>query len=440
MAKPITDPLRVDPQEDPDEIDLHDPQHDDINTGAPARNYKMWGMALAAFGIAGMLLLPSKSLVGHGPPAGSVRGPEDQKPGTAVVDALKDEANDARRRATNNRGGIDEPPGGTRLDPNVGRTNATPSDYVTGGQPGIGPNAQARMTAEEEARARREAILSSPMEATGVALQTGRGTGSSRPGSIDADADDKRRELLEMQTKMFDSLGKLGGGGDARAAGRNNADQDFLGRAATKGIEPALQMTAARSGPTLYEGTIVRTVLDKAINTDLPGSIRAHVVSDVYDSVFGTRLLIPRGSVVTGQYSSGLVVGQDRVLVALTRLRLPNGKSVSLLGAPADDSQGVAGLSADIDNHFIRMFGSSLMVGAASLLLPKAQQSVTVNVGAGGTQTGGTVLATSLQETVKAITERNRNIKPTGTVDLGEPFTFMISRDIAMDEYRKGAP
>jgi type IV secretion system protein VirB10 len=116
---------------------------------------------------------------------------------------------------------------------------------------------------------------------------------------------------------------------------------------------------------------------------------------------------------------------------------LPNGKSVSLLGAPAEDGQGVSGLSADVDNHFLKMFGASMLIGAASLLQPKSQQNITINTNAsGGTQTGGTVFSSTLQDTIKSIMQRNLNIKPTGTVDLGETFTFTLSRDIVMEEYK----
>ena len=107
------------------------------------------------------------------------------------------------------------------------------------------------------------------------------------------------------------------------------------------------------------------------------------------------------------------------------------------MGTPASDGQGVSGLSADVDNHFLKMFGASAMIGAASLLLPRQQQNITVNVGStGGTQTGGTVFATTLQQAIQQMAQRNMNIKPTGTVELGEPFTFTLARDIAMDEYK----
>jgi type IV secretion system protein VirB10 len=433
MAKPITDPLRPDP-DDISDVDLNDPQHDDINKGMPARNYKMWGVAIGAVAVAGMLAWPTQPLIGKAPAADAVRGPNDQQPGAAVVAALKSDADD--RKST----GIARPTGGTAYDPNVGPNNGTAAGALFGnGNAGGAP----QLTPEQLEQARRESIIASGTEANEVSLPAANGVPrESRADQVAREAAERSKAANDQQMKLLETIanGSFGGqrsGANGAPASASNPNEDFMARAGAKGVEPAQYMTSARAGLALYQGTIVRTVLDKAINTDLPGSIRAHVTSDVFDSIFGTRLLIPRGSVVIGEYSTGLVVGQERVLVALTRMILPNGKSVSLLGAPAEDGQGVSGLSADVDNHFLKMFGASMLIGAASLLQPKSQQNITINTNAsGGTQTGGTVFSSTLQDTIKSIMQRNLNIKPTGTVDLGETFTFTLSRDIVMEEYK----
>ena len=54
------------------------------------------------------------------------------------------------------------------------------------------------------------------------------------------------------------------------------------------------------------------------------------------------HLLIPMGSILIGRYSSDFKVGQSRVLVAMTRLILPDGKWISLAGTPATDGEGMA--------------------------------------------------------------------------------------------------
>jgi type IV secretion system protein VirB10 len=147
-------------------------------------------------------------------------------------------------------------------------------------------------------------------------------------------------------------------------------------------------------------------------------------------------LLIPRGSIILGAYKSSILIGQARLVVAAQRLILPNGKSVNLRGAVLGDRQGVAGMPGEIDNHFWEMFKASAVVGAASLLLPKDQQNITVASGVGGTQSGGSIIGLALSDTLTRIAQRNSNIGPTGSLDLGEPFTMMINRDLALEPYK----
>ncbi|UUZ66541.1 TrbI/VirB10 family protein (plasmid) [Polaromonas sp. P1-6] len=232
------------------------------------------------------------------------------------------------------------------------------------------------------------------------------------------------------------SQGDSGSRGDMPQ--RLGAQEEFLLRAKEKVIEPATTMAEARKPNSLYQGTIVRVVLERSINTDSPGAVRGRVMSDVLDSLNQQTLLIPRGSTLIGSYKSSMLVGQARVLIAAERIILPNGKSVNLLGTPVADMQGASGLPADVDNHFWEMFRTSFIVGAASLLLPKDQQNISISEGTqGNTKTGGSILGTALYDTIKQISERNKGIGPTGTVDLGEPFTLMLSRDIEMEPYRK---
>ncbi|TAL72865.1 MAG: TrbI/VirB10 family protein [Burkholderiaceae bacterium] len=429
MAKPITDPMRED-RSDITDVDISGSEHEEISRGMPARNYKMWLIAAGAIGVAGMLLWPGKH-PGPKPPSQNQNLSQGGNPGDKFVKALIQDANTQKTPAP-----IVVPPAAT-----VPAASGTAASSLFGKTDGGEP----KMTPEQEREARLQTIIASPTEAVGVKLDhhfdTGQSPNTAQDGALAAQA----KSVTDAQKALVDTL-KAGGMNQAGAhaaqgpdasglPGAKKADANFLQTAGEKGIQPAEHMSNAHPGLALYEGTIVRTVLDKGINTDLPGSIRAHVTSDVYDSVYGTHLLIPRGSVVIGEYNTGLVAGQDRVLVALTRLILPNGQSVSLMGTPAEDGQGVSGLPADIDNHYLKIFGASLMVGAASMLLPNQQQNITVNMSPSGIQEGGTVFGTTLQEAITNLSKRNLNIQPTGTVDVGAAFLFTITRDIVMDDY-----
>ena len=79
---------------------------------------------------------------------------------------------------------------------------------------------------------------------------------------------------------------------------------------------------------------MIPAVLETAINTDVPGYVRAVVSQDVR-SFDGTRVLVPRSSRLIGQYQSGLQAGQKRAYVIWTRLIRPDGVSVAL-ASPGD--------------------------------------------------------------------------------------------------------
>ena len=63
-------------------------------------------------------------------------------------------------------------------------------------------------------------------------------------------------------------------------------------------------------------------MLETAIDTDLPGYVRAVVSRDV-KSFDGAHVLIPRSTRLIGQYKSGLATGQTRAYIIWTRLIRP---------------------------------------------------------------------------------------------------------------------
>jgi len=60
---------------------------------------------------------------------------------------------------------------------------------------------------------------------------------------------------------------------------------------------------------TISQGTIIPAVLVTEISSDNPGMIVAEVIRDVYDSIAGKYLLIPKGSRLIGQYMSNISIG-----------------------------------------------------------------------------------------------------------------------------------
>src|SRR3546814_1863184 len=107
------------------------------------------------------------------------------------------------------------------------------------------------------------------------------------------------------------------------------------------------------------------TLFRSGISSDLPGQVTAQVTQNVYDSPTGRILLIPQGSRLIGDYDSQVAYGQRRVLLAWSRLILPDGRSIILDRQPAGDAAGYAGLEDRVNQHW----GGIARAAALSTLL-----------------------------------------------------------------------
>ena len=255
-------------------------------------------------------------------------------------------------------------------------------------------------------------------------------------------APDLQKEEIEERARQQIALVRqkegavASSGGLAGAGGERQKSNDSLVRNLQRGTAEVISYQQSESAQTLLtQNTIVRAVLLSGINSDLPGSIAARVTSDIYDSLTGRHVLIPKGSMLTGAYGSDVTVGQERVFVAMQRLILPDGTWVSLVGDTGADMQGNAGLSAHVNNHFWKMFSTSAIIGFSSFLLPKEDRQVTVTTGDASNQSGGSIMGMAMRDTITTLLERNKNIPPTLTVKPGSPYILMLSKDLVMRPY-----
>lgn len=144
------------------------------------------------------------------------------------------------------------------------------------------------------------------------------------------------------------------------ATATGNSNDDFASRIGGVGGSAATASASFDPRTTVTQGTLIPAVLETAIDTDVPGYVRAVVSVDVR-SFDGTRVLVPRSSRLIGQYKSGLQAGQKRAYVIWTRLIRPDGVSVNI-GSPAVGFAGDAGLEGKVNSHFFERFGSAMLL------------------------------------------------------------------------------
>jgi type IV secretion system protein VirB10 len=198
-----------------------------------------------------------------------------------------------------------------------------------------------------------------------------------------------------------------------------SADDRFSDRVAAGENAPARAVRIANSSYTVPQGAIIAGVLETAINSDLPGYVRAVVSRDVM-GFDGRRVLIPSGSRLIGQYRSGLAAGQSRAFIVWTRLTRPDGVTVSL-GSPVTDPLGRAGLGGKVDSHFLKRFGSAILLSV-------------VQSGLGLLQQGGNDVIVRTADDAKSVAgialQRDINIPPTVKVAQGTAIRIFIARDL----------
>jgi type IV secretory pathway VirB10-like protein len=182
------------------------------------------------------------------------------------------------------------------------------------------------------------------------------------------------------------------------------------------------------------EGTLIPAVLTAAINSDLPGQTTALVRRNVYDSRTGRFLLIPQGSRLVGEYDSRVAFGQKRVLVAWNRLIFPDGRSLDLAGMPGVDLAAAAGLRDRVDNHFVRTFGSALLLAAVSAGVQLSQpddRSFGTNPSA--SQVAAAAVGQELGRVATEYLRRNLDVRPTIEVRPGYELNVEVTADLDLE-------
>ena len=197
-------------------------------------------------------------------------------------------------------------------------------------------------------------------------------------------------------------------------------------------------LRSSREAPlSRYEVTAgweIPAILEQALNSDLPGELKALVTSNVYDTATGLYLLIPQGSRLVGRYDSRISYGQDGVQVAWSRIVYPDASSVDLDGMVGLDSHGNAGLRDKVDHHYRRLVGfsvlTSMFTAAFDISQRTSQSALTYPTPA---QTAGSAVGQELSQTGAQITRRNLNVQPTIKVPAGYKFEVRVNRDIVFE-------
>lgn len=278
--------------------------------------------------------------------------------------------------------------------------------------------------------------------------QTNQGQLAPGQQNIINQAEGKKLELNPRYSPIIVFSGTAAGT-PARGVGYENNIVDLNKNPidALKKAEPGVEASyIADRVHTIAQGKMLTAVLETAINTELPGLVRAVVSRDVYGEA-GTEVLIPRGSRLFGSYSSEVDRGQGRVEISWTRLIRPDGVDLTITFAAADQF-GRAGIEGDVDNKYGSLIANSLLtsvlavagVAAAENLLDdnnNTQNTTTVDPTTGTTTTTGTAsnqavydVSKTIIDTVGQVISDQMNTNPVIRVPQGTRITVIVNADI----------
>jgi type IV secretory pathway VirB10-like protein len=206
------------------------------------------------------------------------------------------------------------------------------------------------------------------------------------------------------------------------AAEGPSADERFAARVAGAANDTARASQMRDVTRIVPQGFVIPAVLETAIDSDLPGSVRAVVSRDIrgFD---GSQVLVPRGSHLIGQYKSAAAVGQTRAFVVWSRIITPTGVSIDV-GSPATDRLGRGGLEGKADSHFFERFGASILLSVVSGGIDALSRN-------GGNNNALIIGSPSQAQNVAAIAlQKQIDIPTTIRVAQGQPVQVFVARDL----------
>ncbi len=325
------------------------------------------------------------------------------------------------------------PPGGegAQLSPPL---SSRPAQASAGG-PGLGPAAAVEAEDPERAELSRMRLQmfkgalrsETTVDSTAAPATT---AASARPSARGSHLTAAGQGGYIERLKQLQEAGLLPDAEPQAAGGRQSYAQ-FEGSGGEDRWSNPARMQAPGSPYELRAGAVLPATLITGINSDLPGQITALVAQDVRDTATGEHILIPQASRLIGTYGSDIKFGQERVLVAWQRIVFPDGKALDIGAMPGADSAGYAGFADQVDNHYLRLFASAVLMSGITAGITISQDSFRDEDGRitmSGAMTEA--LGQQLGQVSEELIRRQMNVAPTIEIRPGYRFNVQVTKDL----------
>lgn len=235
---------------------------------------------------------------------------------------------------------------------------------------------------------------------------------------------------------------------DAIILSYTNAKLDIQSKAPD--IQPTQVTDLTRS---ILQGKIISAVLETAIDTDLPSSVRAVITRDVYAEE-GKNILIPKGSRVIGTYgTANNTPGQTRVTINWNRIIRVDGMSLNIASIGAD-RLGRAGVPGERDNRYVQQLANSFLSSVLSVGTAIIGEKVSGSTGITNTissltgdttQTSGSASDYAIVDATQQFMQDAQDIvddiaeqQPVIRIPQGERVMIMVTQDVVLPIFKRG--
>jgi len=185
---------------------------------------------------------------------------------------------------------------------------------------------------------------------------------------------------------------------------------------------------------TVNTGFVIPATLITGVNSDLPGHLIGQVSQNVYDTATGQHLLIPQGTKLFGIYNSGIMFGQERVMVAWNRLVYPDGRTLDLGQMAGSDMGGYSGFHDQVNNHYWKLFKSAFLL---SMVTASVTYTDNKYVNDKDTTSASSAMAEALGNELGSVTteliRKHMNVAPTIEIRSGYRFNVIVNKDISFN-------
>ena len=183
-------------------------------------------------------------------------------------------------------------------------------------------------------------------------------------------------------------------------------------------------------------GSIIPGIFITGVKSTLPGRMIGQVRENVYDSVTGNHLLIPKGARLLGMYDSNVTFGQNRIMIIWERILFPNGNSIQLDRFAGTDLSGYAGVTGKVNNHYGKLLTSvvlSSIIGAGTAIVTNDDDDNDKD----WQQAAGEGAGEQIINIGTKFAEKVMNISPEITISTGQKFNIIVNSDMILQPLNK---